>query len=31
MKEAFKLSETLNGGIDKWENEQIKKTKNLIE
>jgi hypothetical protein len=31
MKEAFKLSETLNGGIDKWENEQIKKAKNLIE
>ena len=30
MKEAFKLSGALNGGIDKWENDVIKKPKNLI-
>ena len=30
MKEAFKLSKDLNGGNDKWENDIIKKTKNLI-
>jgi len=31
IKEAFNLSSAFNGGIDKWENEKIKKTKNLIE
>jgi len=30
MKEAFNLAIALNGGIDKWDNEKIKKTKNLI-
>ena len=31
MKEAFKLSGALNGGIDKWDNDIIKKTKNLMD
>ena len=31
IKEAFNLSSAFNGGIDKFENEKIKKTKNLIE
>ena len=31
MKEAFKLSGALNGGIDKWDNDMIKKSKNLME
>lgn len=30
MKESFNLAIALNGGIDKWDNEKIKKTKNLI-
>ena len=30
MREAFNLSGVLNGGIDKWENEKIKKTKSLL-
>ena len=31
MKEAFKLSGALNGGIDKWDNDIIKKSKNLMD
>ena len=31
MKEAFKLSGALNGGIDKWDNDVIKKSKNLMD
>ena len=30
MREAFNLSSVLNGGIDKWDNEKIKKTKSLL-
>ena len=30
MKKAFNLAIALNGGIDKWDNEQIKKSKNLL-
>ena len=30
MKKAFNLAIALNGGIDKWDNEKIKKPKNLI-
>ena len=31
MKESFNLAIAFNGGIDKWDNEKIKKSKNLIE
>ena len=31
MKESFNLAIAFNGGIDKWDNEKIKKTKNLLE
>lgn len=31
MKESFNLAKKLNGGIDRWENEIIKKSKNLLE
>ena len=30
MGEAFNLSGVLNGGIDKWDNEKIKKTRSLL-